>query len=1805
MKNFNLLRKSERKSVGTTLALTVGSPSFDRRYSALKQLAFMLLFIISSLNVWGADEVYKTATFSSSSFSAKTQSYNNNSFYSTTNGFRVDITNANNNNKGWEYIKMGYGSSAVTGTITTNAVIDEAITKVGLTIDLITANKVNSIKLFTKTTTGSWTEVGTFDKSQGTKYVTLSSPAANLYYKIEVSCAAQKAAIQLSQVQYYKSGTQEPTVSAEPNDESYGSVFVSGTTITANPNEGYRVMSGADGYSVIVGDPTSVTNNGDNTFTVSTTADCTIKINFEAIPQYTVTWNNHGLTSTSQVYEGEKPVFPETPTSCDATSTTFIGWATENWTGRLADLAGKTVYTSAAEMPAVTGPVEYFAVYAKVAGESGWIETAIGDLGASDVFVFSDGSYALNNDGGTSDAPTANAITVSDGKITSDVANNLKWNISGNATDGYTFYPNGSAATWLYCNTTKASSSNNNMRVGTGDRKVFEINASGYLVTKDTYTARYLSRYDDSGTPQDFRGYTSTGSAISPKFYKYSAGSASDYMTTCAPASTCEAPSFSPAAGTFDEAQDITLKTSTPSAHIYYTLDGTDPDNGSDEYSIPIHITQNTTIKAITYADGLTESSISTGVFNIRYAQPTFSLEEGEYTTAQNVTISAEGADAIYYTLNGNDPVPGEEGTSEYTAAISINTTGSHTIKAIAVKAGYANSNVASATYVMDLPYGSIAEFIDGAPTAAAKDLVFEAEDNCVITGINGTTIYIQDASGKGIMIFGLSPLPTNAAVNHQITGTINAKYTSFKGQHEMTNVDFSGASISEDPVSRPTPAAVTAIDATKFNEHTMVLVSIENLYYKSSSDKTHKFATTEGGSTEYTIYDQFGMMSDKTMPETSVACNLTGILSVYNTTYQLLPVFATDIVADADAAAPTVSPAGGADAENAVTAAAVEITAAAGTKVDGLASKTVDINSVIPTEVTVEVTRDFYRSVNYSCGWYKAAAAKYNINGQGETTEGTVVAKVAGVEAATAAEGDEVHVFITPNAHFHLATILVNDAAPAEVVEGAEYSFTMPDAAVTIAVTWTEDAKATLTFAKGEANSEEAAPENIVDYIGETVQLPANPFTYTGHKFVGWSCDGGTTKLAAGANYTLVDDKEFVAQWDKIPTFDNSGYEWQLVTSDAQLVAGKYYVIASTAKGKVMSNTISSNVAGEIAATFTDGVIAYNAFESSRSADAAGVAVLQLGGEADAWKLTKVVANDALLGATAEKKLAWGSGTTTWSISIASANANATIQNGTSSYGRFLHNVNGTRFTTYTSNTNVSMLLPQLYVWALKTYKLRYDANGGENAPAAQAADGEGKATVTEAKPTYTDHIFNGWNTLVGGNGEAKAAGDVIDLSAGDVTLYAQWREPETYNISYDANGGTLIEGESEITPTSVTEGNAYTIEENVYEVEGKLFIGWKANGVTYNAGQEIYPTENMTFVAQWGDPNVTDFMLVTDVKQLKDGDKVYIVAAEYNVAMGTQHGTDYRNYVEIAKQNNRVVILNATPVEFTVGKDGDNFTFNDGTGYLYASSSDKNYLNTEADLDNNGKWAISINANGVASIIAQGANENNNLKWNNNSPRFSCYASGQKAVSIYKRPDYSRNVSGNYATICLPKAGKIIGATLYEIAYYGEASKKIFFDEIVNGEMEAGIPYIFQPAAGVEKINVYYSDNTAENVGTGNRNGLIGFYDLNDPAARHDITQNAGFYILYNNQYWLVSGREAYVENYRAYIQLDQILPSEPTLAPGRRRISMSVNDTQTTTGVENGEANEAPHKVLINGELFILRGEKMYDAKGQLVK
>jgi hypothetical protein len=80
-----------------------------------------------------------------------------------------------------------------------------------------------------------------------------------------------------------------------------------------------------------------------------------------------------------------------------------------------------------------------------------------------------------------------------------------------------------------------------------------------------------------------------------------------------------------------------------------------------------------------------------------RLATPQFGLAGGSYVGTRSVTLSVPDGSQIRYTTDGSTPT----GSSTlYTAALSV-TTGTTTIKAIGIKAGANNSQVASATYVI------------------------------------------------------------------------------------------------------------------------------------------------------------------------------------------------------------------------------------------------------------------------------------------------------------------------------------------------------------------------------------------------------------------------------------------------------------------------------------------------------------------------------------------------------------------------------------------------------------------------------------------------------------------------------------------------------------------------------------------------------------------------------------------------------------------------------------------------------------------------------------------------------------------------------------------------------------------------------------------------------------------------------------------------------------------------------------------------------------------------------------------------
>lgn len=307
-------------------------------------------------------------------------------------------------------------------------------------------------------------------------------------------------------------------ITATSNNTSYGTVSLSGKTITATPKTGYY----ASGYTVTSGTAT-VTQDG-NKFTVSASSDCTIRINFAAKTAVTLTFMENGVTgSTMASYGGDSVTLPSN-TNTVADGYSFLGWTDS----LVSDTTTKpTIYTAGTSVTATNKT--YYAVYSYSVGGTGvteWTLKDISEITANDVFVITSATsstvYALPNTE-VSKAPTAVPVTVSDDKLASEPASNLLWNLGGTA-NAWEFYPDGVTSRWL-----ASSNENNGMSVGTGTNKAYKIN-SGYLY--NNAVSRYVGVYTNN---PDWRCYTTTGGNIANQtlgFYVKSESGTMYYSTS-------------------------------------------------------------------------------------------------------------------------------------------------------------------------------------------------------------------------------------------------------------------------------------------------------------------------------------------------------------------------------------------------------------------------------------------------------------------------------------------------------------------------------------------------------------------------------------------------------------------------------------------------------------------------------------------------------------------------------------------------------------------------------------------------------------------------------------------------------------------------------------------------------------------------------------------------------------------------------------------------------------------------------------------------------------------------------------------------------------------------------------------------------------------------------------------------------------------------------------------------------------------------------------------------------------------------
>lgn len=167
-----------------------------------------------------------------------------------------------------------------------------------------------------------------------------------------------------------------------------------------------------------------------------------------------------------------------------------------------------------------------------------------------------------------------------------------------------------------------------------------------------------------------------------------------------------ETPSFSLASGSYSSNQTTTINHPDSNATIRYTTDGSTPTKTHGTiYSGPISITSSRTLKAIAYGDSdFVESDVVSATYTIQYPRvsaPVFSPSPGTYAQGRTVQISTATSNAtIRYTTNGTNP--SRSNGTVYNGPFALND--STTIKAIAYRSGYNDSQMSTGHYVISNP---------------------------------------------------------------------------------------------------------------------------------------------------------------------------------------------------------------------------------------------------------------------------------------------------------------------------------------------------------------------------------------------------------------------------------------------------------------------------------------------------------------------------------------------------------------------------------------------------------------------------------------------------------------------------------------------------------------------------------------------------------------------------------------------------------------------------------------------------------------------------------------------------------------------------------------------------------------------------------------------------------------------------------------------------------------------------------------------------------------------------------------------
>lgn len=239
------------------------------------------------------------------------------------------------------------------------------------------------------------------------------------------------------------------------------------------------------------------------------------------------------------------------------------------------------------------------------------------------------------------------------------------------------------------------------------------------------------------------------------------------------------------------------------------------------------------------------------------------------------VTLSGAEGTSLFYTTDGSQPT---NASTPYSAPFDL--TASTTVKAVAYD-GTTASSVATKTFTAAYNATDINDFTTQG-NGTVQNLTLE-NAKVIYANATNSNVYVKDATGALCFYNAGLNLKTGDVLNGSVAGKLDI----FNNLPEFVNNSLTNTDRLTVTPGTPVGPNTLTISEVKSTKYISDLVQIAGVKLDSVSNRLY----ASQGTDSIQIYDTFKVFADSPVITPSANNTVTGILIIYNTTYEILPI--------------------------------------------------------------------------------------------------------------------------------------------------------------------------------------------------------------------------------------------------------------------------------------------------------------------------------------------------------------------------------------------------------------------------------------------------------------------------------------------------------------------------------------------------------------------------------------------------------------------------------------------------------------------------------------------------------------------------------------------------------------------------------------------------------------------------------------------------------------------------------------------------------------------------------------------------